>query len=289
MKEYYVETANKNLKDNGIEFFLQKYNKDSRGPSAHIHPAVEVIHIVQGLFRFQVDDKEFTAGEGETVLIRSNSIHTVSMISPAPGAYHVIKFLPEFLLGLSSPLSGASYLLDLSLSGDGAKILWSPEESASVAETALELEREAKTGEYGSDIAVKLAVARVALILLRSGAAQNASYGNESLLRRVYDAIVFINSHYGENISAAGCAEHVFLSYSYFSRSFRRVTGKTFSEHLTLTRVNHAAKELLSSDKSVAAVSLECGFENPAYFGAVFKRLKGASPSEFRKRAGEQA
>lgn len=43
---------------------------------------------------------------------------------------------------------------------------------------------------------------------------------------------------------------------------------------------------LLATDKSIAQIGAEIGYENPTYFGMVFKKYEGITPTDCRKRHG---
>ena len=43
---------------------------------------------------------------------------------------------------------------------------------------------------------------------------------------------------------------------------------------------------LLDSDITVAELSQKLGYASPTYFGIVFRKYEGVSPSEFRKNRG---
>ena len=286
-KEYYIETENTAIRSNQIEYFVQKFRSSNHdGPSPHIHPAVEILHVTEGRFEVWVDEKKYELTVGETVLIRSNAIHSTKKLSPDSGAYRVLKFKPDFLVQFASPERVSAYLLSLALTGKENKTVWNARESTRIAELSDRLFSEAKNGGFGSDVAIKLCAGGIALELLRDAgpAADLSSPDSENLLRRVYDAIIFINGNYEKNVNTRVCAKQVFLSYSYFSRNFKRITGRTFTEYLNQTRINQAQKALLSSNAPVSRICVDCGFNNFAYFSAVYRRLKGVSPSEERKK-----
>jgi AraC-like DNA-binding protein len=74
------------------------------------------------------------------------------------------------------------------------------------------------------------------------------------------------------------------MSYSYFSRYFKSLIGKTFSEYLTYVRITEAEKMLLTTDLNITEVALESGYSNSSYFIAQFRVMKGMSPRQFKKK-----
>lgn len=69
-----------------------------------------------------------------------------------------------------------------------------------------------------------------------------------------------------------------------FCRYFKQRTNKTFFQFLTEVRIENSCN-ILSKDRdiSIAEVSYSSGFKNLSNFNRKFKKIKGITPSEFRK------
>ncbi len=74
------------------------------------------------------------------------------------------------------------------------------------------------------------------------------------------------------------------MSISSFNHYFKKHTGKTYVEYTNMLRLEVAKKLLTETSLSVAAVGLEAGFRNVAYFNRTFKRLEGCTPGQYRSR-----
>lgn len=83
------------------------------------------------------------------------------------------------------------------------------------------------------------------------------------------------NSELGVN----DLAEVVHLSLSQLTRKLKVITGNTPSDLIKNIRFQKAS-ELLRSGLNVSEVAWAVGFDNPAYFGKVFKKHVGVAPSE---------
>ncbi|MBC7327333.1 PocR ligand-binding domain-containing protein [bacterium] len=99
----------------------------------------------------------------------------------------------------------------------------------------------------------------------------------------------FIMEHYQDELRLETVAKAVHLSPSYFSAIFKQTTGCSFAKYLTKIRIAKAKELLENSDKSITDIALEVGFNDPAYFAAVFRRDVGVSPLVYRKTARKQA
>ncbi len=77
--------------------------------------------------------------------------------------------------------------------------------------------------------------------------------------------------------------EYLYMNVDYVSRTFRKSTGKKFSQYLTEQRVRRAKEFLMNGDNSkiqYVAEQVGCG-NNPQYFSQIFKKLEGVTPGKW--------
>ncbi|MBI3948463.1 MAG: helix-turn-helix transcriptional regulator [Armatimonadetes bacterium] len=99
-----------------------------------------------------------------------------------------------------------------------------------------------------------------------------------ALISRVEE---YLLHHYQEPLTLAEIAAALQVSTSSLRHQFKAATGRSVMAYLTEMRVS-AARSLLQLSLPVADVSSLVGFSDPAYFGRIFRRHVGVSPSEFR-------
>jgi two-component system response regulator YesN len=87
-----------------------------------------------------------------------------------------------------------------------------------------------------------------------------------------------------ENISLDSVCKHLLMSPSYFSAVFKSYTGETFIEYLTRVRMQQARVLLKTTDLKTYEVASKVGYSDPHYFGMIFKKTMGMTPTEFRNR-----
>lgn len=100
-------------------------------------------------------------------------------------------------------------------------------------------------------------------------------------------AIAFIQKNYHRDLSLEEVAQHVYLSPCYFSRLFKQLKGENFIDYLTRIRIEAAKDLLLHTDLSVTEIAARVGYRDSRYFGQVFKKQEGHTPTVFRKIGGE--
>ena len=104
-------------------------------------------------------------------------------------------------------------------------------------------------------------------------------YGDMVERARIYIAQEYANPQ----ISLGTVAREVGLSTSHFSTVFSHEAGMTFIEFLTRTRMRKAQELLQTTSMRGSEVAYEVGYNDPHYFGHVFKRETGVTPSAYRK------
>ena len=99
----------------------------------------------------------------------------------------------------------------------------------------------------------------------------------------------FIRDHHTEDLSLGQVAAAVHTSIFYFCKLFRKVTGLTFTEFVSRTRVEKAKNLLLNPNLRISEIAYEVGFQSLTHFNRVFKNVVGESPTEFRARLPKAA
>ena len=109
---------------------------------------------------------------------------------------------------------------------------------------------------------------------------------HDSNSRLIGQARAYLDEHYAEDVSLSVLAERYGVSYSHLSKLFHDYSGLTFREYLLTLRIDRAAELLLSTDMPVKRVAFESGFRDTGYFIRQFKRKRGLTPVNFRRRGG---
>lgn len=92
----------------------------------------------------------------------------------------------------------------------------------------------------------------------------------------------YILDNFNKEISLGDIARHTCTSKFHLSRIFKLSEGENIKDFIQKTRLEEAKKLLLQGQTSVE-VSYSVGFNDPAYFGKVFKKVVGCTPSNYAK------
>lgn len=288
MTEYKIEKETDCKYENGIFFFKLSTEPNFVSADAHIHNAIEIIWVDEGDFTVYVDDDKYEIFAGDVILFRSNVIHRIVSGTSRNNSYYVLKIKHKVIRDLAPEDAGGAYLLNFVLKRIDSKCVWKKSEAESIREMAsgLQLLKTECDGENKyKDIAWKIGAGSVLLGMLRYGADEGINIGydkSDRLVDGIYKAMNFINRNYKEDITGRDVCTEVGMSYCYFSRNFKLVTGTSFKEYLNITRVNHAEQLLATTDKSISDICFECGYNDVSYFIKVYREHKMVAPGKFR-------
>ena len=93
----------------------------------------------------------------------------------------------------------------------------------------------------------------------------------------------YIDDNYGNDLTLPELAKKFGISESGLSKKIKAFTNMTFKEYLTKTRIEAAKSLLISSEKNITEIAVLCGYNSSNFFGDVFKKNVGMSPSSYKK------
>ena len=98
------------------------------------------------------------------------------------------------------------------------------------------------------------------------------------------DCQVWLADNYARSHPVRIMVERSGLAERSFKRRFKAATGYSAIDYVQALRVEEAKQLLETSDLPVDDVTRSVGYEDPAYFRRLFRRLTGLVPSEYRRR-----
>jgi AraC family transcriptional regulator len=94
--------------------------------------------------------------------------------------------------------------------------------------------------------------------------------------------IDYIRTNIDRAINLLELAELVQLSPRQFLRVFANTFGTTPHQYILNERIA-LAKELITTCRILAEISMKLGFASPSHFSGAFRKLTGMSPRQYRR------
>lgn len=93
----------------------------------------------------------------------------------------------------------------------------------------------------------------------------------------------WIDANLDETIQIEQLAALVNLSRSHFSRTFQRTLGETPLAYVHRRRIVHAQQLMLTTQRSLAQIAIDCGLSDQCHLTRVFRRVTGTTPGSWRR------
>ena len=267
------------------EFLIQSNEAHAVACSAHIHNAVELLYIKEGSYRIVVDGCDHDLEKGDLILFCSNSIHYAFTKNCPLNQYYIVKIPPSFLLEFSKREIGAEYIMRFALNRSGQKNVWRQAEleQSEIFSILQQLIREHQEHRYATEIAIRLKIMELLLAILREENRNRTPLPSNQTIELIYQVMLYVRSNYAEELEEKQLAQSIGMSYSYFSRSFKKVAGMSFRKYLNITRIRKAEQSLCTGQESITEIAAKCGYNSTSYFINVYRTITGKTPYQMRR------
>lgn len=246
-------------------------------PNTHSHPYHELYFLLSGRRRYFIRHTIFDVVPGNLVLIPKEHLHRTVSFGQKGFDRYVIYFSDEDHASFIHAVGEEAYyrLLHSGCIHLPSGIV------RQVQQTLKQLEQEMTSpGVYSKAVASHL-LHDILLAALRYGSKTEPFHGESA--DKVQEVARYISKHYSEPLTLSDAARLAHMEHTYFSKRFKALTGLGFHEYLTQTRLRQAERLLRDSRLTLGEIAECCGFSNSNYFGDVFRRWKGVSPSHYRR------
>lgn len=253
----------------------------------HYHDYIEFLYGVAPSTRVWIGGVSHDLGEGDLIIINSGDYHTISVEKESK--YICVRFSPSVLYADEQALLELKYLVPF-LPNNPLPKFFTKEQLAETEIGALteEIMREWENKQTAHELVIRANILKIFASIFRYWSRNDLAVANIQPTDALKKVLAYITENVG-TVTEQSAAEACGLSYHYFSSSFRKWTGQSFSEYVKLMRLREAEKMLISTDKSVTDIALAAGFSSASHFISQFKKYKHITPMQFRKKLNIQS
>lgn len=247
-------------------------------PEHHAHTSHELYYLISGQRRYFIGNTVYDVTPGDLVVIPRNQLHRT--ISPRPVGYerYLCNFMEDRIRTFIEDLGRERF--DRLLSCGCLQLPTHISQQIHRDLTQLEWEMTHRSA-YTDATALHL-LQDILLCAMLHGTPKEPVRGES--MDKVLALTKYIALNYAQPITLADAADRACMERTSFSKRFKTLTGFGFQEYLTQTRLQAAEQLLRNTDLSMGEIAEQCGFSSANYFGDVFCRWKGVSPSQYRSR-----
>jgi AraC-like DNA-binding protein len=241
---------------------------------AHMHlpKAIEMIFVDYGSISLKLGSKSFVLNPGECILFSSGVKHSFTGVEGAPFDYMNIMFrgnLPSSVFNRIYPVNKKCFELM----------------SQMKLESSLEQ-------PYRSEIIASFLTIFLGFLIRQAEGTVPENMPESVNYKRYQSEIVnralkIIAEEYSKPLNMRMLCKSVGVGESRLRQLIRRETGENFSTLLNKQRVTVAKHLLNDGTLSLAEISNALGYNYPAFFFRIFKRITGLTPGAYAISLGE--
>ena len=249
------------------------------------HDFWELCFVSHGEITLLRGEERTTLGEGEMLLIPPGCEHAYE--SPTGNAARAFVVCFESSSSALKALGGIRFRADESVRECMCRVI---EES----EGTFRMDEEdhlvvAPSPNFGGQQAIIIQLEYLLILLLRMLSVKKNSgvvflSGEKFYLDLSKVVIQFFEEHIREELTLSDVCTRMNYSRSFLCKTFKRQTGETLMSCFCRMKAEEAGRLLLLTDRQITEIAEHLGFSDAKYFGALFRRYMGCSPTEYRKR-----
>lgn len=259
----------------------------------HWHDYAEILLILKGDYRIEINLEEQILHEGDLCILNSGELHQITGLQ-TEAVHDALLFDPQILNFSYADEWEESCIAPFLKQSVLIQNLLHPEDpgypelhglSARLIGLALGREKD----WYIRCKLLLLEWFRLLTVHQRFlPARENLSPGDARRVERYKALVSYIETHYQEPLSLQQLSELIHCNRQYLCRFFRETAGVSPIQYLISCRIDHACALLADTSQSVTDIALNCGFDNISYFIRAFRAHKGCTPREYRVQRKKQ-
>lgn len=239
----------------------------------HTHNCSELFYVIEGQGQFLIENQTYPVSANDLVIVNPNVLHTEVSLNASPLRYIV--------LGVEG--------LELTVDSDDNNTNFCILNIKNIRETILQyfqnMLTEIETKKTGYELICQdLMEILIVLLGRQTNFSTMLTPVTKKTSRLCGSAKRYIDNHYQENITLDQLAEICHVSKYHLAHAFTEEYGISPINYLISKRLSEAEHLLRTTDFSLSLISNTTGFSSPSYFAQIFKKQRGFSPTEFRKK-----
>ncbi|MDM1347633.1 helix-turn-helix domain-containing protein [Myroides marinus] len=231
-----------------------------------------IVHITKGTALQQVDANDIAIKENEILFVRQGNVTSLKEVS-ADAAGYIILFEDQILNQILSKQELIKlFSVNVVINLPNLDSLW----LNSLFEL---LNTELYQAEPNLGICYSLFQAGLQKVFV-SSTALNKNVNRSAEITFLFKELVY--KYYIEQKSVLFYANELSVSENYLHRCIKECIGESPKEWINKVSILQSQLLLRDLTKSISEVAFELNYGDPSYFGRLFKKIVGSTPSEYR-------
>ena len=227
----------------------------------HCHYIFEIVIVYSGTFKIEKENEQYILTQNQMMFIMPFEIHKFETIGNSEILVIQISqnILPDF---------------DKYLKNKKPK-----NPVCSITNREIEfIENHIRNTNINKDIELNCIFFALLSIISKDNEFTDFSLPNDTFRKM----LIYITSHYEENICLKDIAKELKVSYVYLSRLYSKNIHVRFNDFINSLRIRKSITLLANNNLSISEISFMCGFGSIRNFNRIFLNELGCTPKQFR-------
>lgn len=261
-------------------FVLESHHASTFRAEVSAHEFLEVFHVIGGAGRFRIEGRVHPCRSGDLIAVPPGQLHTLEDEPETPLSLYGIcvartvwRHEPELPAFFPAGRLHVEPRLVPQVRSHLRRLLFEQTLARTLSRTAI----------LGMTLELLASLARSSAGRApHAEAADPGPAGHREAVRRYVEAL---RREFFEPGDIDRAAHRLGLSRRRFTQLFRETARTSWREFVAGLRIDHACRLLRETNRSVMAITFECGYDDVSTFSRAFKRKTGLPPSEWRRRS----
>lgn len=250
----------------------------------HYHDYYQIYYVNKGSLIHHVSGHYIRLMRGDCFIVPPYMAHKIE-INPTSSSFYSFSFFESFLPEYIKEQQNIKKLFSvLTPTGILGRLVLSSGELIRVDELMRFAMEEFTASEPGYDCVLQGILASILILLSRTYEREEPEFKHNAAILACME---YINQHFSEKLTTKDIAGQLYFSEATFYRTFKRMTGHSFKEYLTMIRIRHACTLLRDKSEPIFVIAAKCGYGNYSAFYRAFLQEMQVSPIEYRQSLSE--
>ena len=253
----------------------------------HYHTFIEISLILRGNGIYKTNNQTYNIQEGDIFFYRPNEAHCITDIEEDGMELLNLHISPYYLYTHFQSALNSNYVKILAanfpLTSNKINDTLASEQLSEIKSLMRTIRQEMENKKSDYEIFVRNYISAVLILISRSYKNIRFSQKEKQSYQRLTQAIKYIDTHFKDNLTLDCIAQKIGYSRCYFSSIFKKCMGMSIWDYICIKRIEEALTQIKQTEKNIADIALDCGFNNAVNFNKLFKKYTNVTPNFFRK------
>lgn len=255
-----------------------EYSESTYRLGNHFHNAYEIILILEGVVLLHTKNQVYKVGPQNLLFLSNLESHMLEIIEGPYSRYFILvnpyqtdRFIRDFkLLSIfKNRPSTFSHVINInSISSQVLKVFQKMYDETQIIDDYF-------------DRRIGMLLFELLLILYRYDS-NSFPVLDKNIRPEIYSVQEYIDTHFKEPIVIQQLAQEFFISVSYLTHSFKKLTGYSPKQYLMIQRLIYARDLIVNSELPISEVAYQSGFQDTNNFIRSFKAYFNFTPRKMR-------